>query len=197
MSLFRKSPPPLWFILHPSDNPSRQPKREGPYSRATIAQLIHSNSLPSSTLFWTNEKIFPNPLKPKSSRTVRIPEWRRLDQLPDPVVRQLHEQAKQTSPQSTITSIQDPNLSAPELPTNEQVNQILNGNNPIPSNRSHFSSTSSTSSIGNPRPATSASSVYPVGAEEKYANPPSSLPTSPQPSIFPASPSPYPTPTQK
>lgn len=127
MSPFRRSPPPLWYILHPSDNPSREPVREGPYTRSTISHLLASNRLPSSALFWTNEKIWPNPEKPRSARPIRIAEWRRLDQLPDPVIRELHREAAKTSEQTSSPTVQtEPNAGmAPNVPTKDEYDQLV------------------------------------------------------------------------
>ena len=105
MPLFKKKPPPQWYVLRPKKYTSSasEPTREGPYTRATITQMYGEGTLGDGALLWTNEKIFPNAQKPTSMRPVRIMEWRRLDQLPDPVVRQLaadwqHAHAQQTPP---------------------------------------------------------------------------------------------------
>lgn len=82
-------PPPMWFVLKPTRSGStQQSNREGPYSRETISAMYVSGLLSNGVLLWTNERIFPNP-NPRRSREVQITEWRRIDQIPDPVVRRL------------------------------------------------------------------------------------------------------------
>lgn len=88
----KKKAPPMWFVLD-APKPGKPVCRQGPYSRAMIVQMLANGQINNTQLVWTNERIFPNAAKPKSGRLVRIMEWRRLDQLPDPVLRQLQSEA--------------------------------------------------------------------------------------------------------
>lgn len=83
--------PPVWYVLRTTPRASQ---REGPYTRSTIAAMFAAAELSDGALLWTNERIFPNPARPNSARLVRISEWRRVDQLPDPVYRSIVEMSK-------------------------------------------------------------------------------------------------------
>ncbi|CAN8065945.1 unnamed protein product [Agarophyton chilense] len=135
MGLFRKKPQPVWYVLKPTDRSasSSHPRREGPFTRHAIARLYADHQLPSDALLWTNERIFPNALRPNSSRPVRLMEWRRLDQLPDPVVRQLHADALALDH---------------ALPHQQHPHPTLS-----PPNQSHHSPSSSPSSPPSPPPS--------------------------------------------
>eukprot|EP00737_Agarophyton_chilense_P002577 gb/GEZJ01002941.1/.p1 GENE.gb/GEZJ01002941.1/~~gb/GEZJ01002941.1/.p1 ORF type:complete len:223 (+),score=33.04 gb/GEZJ01002941.1/:343-1011(+) len=152
MGLFRKKPQPVWYVLKPTDRSasSSHPRREGPFTRHAIARLYADHQLPSDALLWTNERIFPNALRPNSSRPVRLMEWRRLDQLPDPVVRQLHADALALDH---------------ALPHQQHPHPTLS-----PPNQSHHSPSSSPSSPPSPPPSSPPPPPPPP--------PPSSLPGS-------------------
>lgn len=121
MGLFRKKPHPVWFVLRPnkSSSATSHPQREGPYTRATIIQLYAEDKLADGALLWTNEKIFPNAENPNSLRQVRIMDWRRLDQLPDPVVRQLAAEAN-TWKEQQMHPPQPPHQPEPHQPAPHQ-----------------------------------------------------------------------------
>lgn len=80
--------PPLWYV-QPAPERGTRPEREGPYTREAILDLWSRGDLSGDVLVWTNEKIFPDPAKPRSGRLVRIVEWRRWVELPDPSRRKL------------------------------------------------------------------------------------------------------------
>lgn len=83
----------MWFIL---DEPKtgRPPSRKGPYTRDTFVQLLGQERIEKTQLIWTNERIFPNASNPRSSRMVRLSEWRRIEQFPEPTLRKLQAEAQ-------------------------------------------------------------------------------------------------------
>jgi hypothetical protein len=87
----QKPVPALWFIQGPARAGVR-PQQEGPFTRAVVLELWYRGDLAGDVLVWTNEKLFPSPDR-HSNKLVRIEEWRRWVELPDPVRRRLEEEA--------------------------------------------------------------------------------------------------------
>ena len=94
MPCLKKRPPapPQWYVMRASVRPGEVCAREGPYSRAGIAQMVKECTLADNDMVWTNERIFPNTKKPKhvclicfKKKLTRQTQWKRYDQLPDPV----------------------------------------------------------------------------------------------------------------
>lgn len=83
----------MWFVLDAPRSGVKPAMRQGPYTRATIVEMLAQGQLEGGKLIWTNERIFPNAAKPRSGRLIRILDWLRLDQFPDPVYRKLQAEA--------------------------------------------------------------------------------------------------------
>lgn len=86
----RRQVPPLWYVQPALDRGTR-PEREGPYTREAILALWNRGDLSGDVLVWTNEKIFPDPSGGR--KMVRVAEWRRWVELPDPTRRKLEAEA--------------------------------------------------------------------------------------------------------
>jgi hypothetical protein len=87
-----KPVPALWFTQGPARAGVR-PSRAGPFTRAAVLEMWARGDLDGDVLVWTNEKLFPSP-DHRSGRLVRIEEWRRWVELPDPVRRRLEAAAR-------------------------------------------------------------------------------------------------------
>lgn len=96
---------PMWFIL---DEPKtgRPPSRKGPYTRETFVAMLGQDRIEKTQLIWTNERIFPNANNPRSSRLVRLVEWRRIDQFPEPTLRKLQGEAQKIKASNVSPKLQ-------------------------------------------------------------------------------------------
>lgn len=105
----------MWYVREKQGPSSEAPATKGPFARETILVMYARGELCSGQTLWTSEKIFPNPSRPRSSRKVRITEWRRWDELPDPTRRLLESAA-------------EPHVRAIRM----QVNEVSGGGNTMP-----------------------------------------------------------------
>lgn len=83
--------PPLWYTQGPARAGVR-PEREGPFTRDAVLKIWLRGDLEGDVLVWTNEKLFPSTDR-RSNKVVRVNEWRRWVELPDPMRRRLEAEA--------------------------------------------------------------------------------------------------------
>jgi hypothetical protein len=117
-----------WYVKDPGDG-GNQTKTKGPFTRDEILDMFSRGEFARGELLFTDEQIFPNPDKPSSLRKVRMPDWCRWDQIPDPVRRKLEADARRRVAQrsadsgpteSAITAEQSPNLDLFIMPGSSQ-----------------------------------------------------------------------------
>lgn len=83
-----------WYVRESNTGSTSESKVTGALQRDDVLQMYARGDLSNGQLVWTSEKIFPNPQKPRSNRLIRIHDWQRWDQLPDPTRRQLEAEAQ-------------------------------------------------------------------------------------------------------
>jgi hypothetical protein len=70
---------------------------------------------------FTDDQIFPNPEKPNSLRKVRMADWCRWDQIPDPVRRKMEADAARAAAATAARAEED----APEETVEDEVDLSL------------------------------------------------------------------------
>jgi hypothetical protein len=106
-----------WYVKGPPGG-GNQTKTKGPFTRDEILDMFSCGEFRNGELLFTDEQIFPNPDKPSSLRKVRLPDWCRWDQIPDPVRRKLEAAARHRVAERSKESGENEVTMSPEQPSN-------------------------------------------------------------------------------